>query len=378
MKIFQLMSLNRGLPGGIVAPTLKMFKRDVVPAMFQILRENHISFDFNKQDMTYHFPDTNTDLYVFHGEDDGFSIRGPNLAFMAINEVTLITKNTFDAAIGRVRLRDAKLPQIAISGTPEGFNWSYDFFIENPREDTDLIYGNTRENMYLSDRYVKHLESSYDKLMQEQYIDGKFVNLKNARAAWAFDRFKHVKTGIQREAGLPVWVSVDFNVDNMAATFWNPMGIDSRVRLRAFADVRIQSSNTEELGRYIRDQVGIDNVVLFPDPAGNQRRTNASQTDIQILRDAGFQDIRYKKSIVSVRACLNALNNMLDKGDVEIGVQCKNLIADLEQCTMKANGTEIDKSKMERTHWLDGAKDMIDYEFPIIKQNAKVSTVRYA
>jgi hypothetical protein len=43
------------------------------------------------------------------------------------------------------------------------------------------------------------------------------------------------------------------------------------------------------------------------------------------------------------------------------------LIADLEQIKWKDAGFEFDKSNTKRSHWLDGMKDMIDYEYPAIK-----------
>jgi hypothetical protein len=107
--------------------------------------------------------------------------------------------------------------------------------------------------------------------------------------------------------------------------------------------------------------------VIFPDPAGKARSTKAKdlKSDIKILQDAGFDDIRYKSRIKSTKDCLNAWNNLLDKGRVKIGKQCRQTIADMEQCKLVSGTFEIDKSNIKRTHWLDGIKNMADYEFPI-------------
>lgn len=370
MKLFTLMSENHGLPGGILCPDLKMFKKDVLPTIREICEENSIEYTFNKTDHVFYFPHTETTVYVFHSVDDGASIRGPNLAFMLVNEVTLCSKGAYDAALARVRLKKANLLQVAVSGTPEGFNWAYDYFIENPREDTDLIFGDMRLNTHVAESYSKTLIESYDKLMQEQYVGGKFLNLKGNRAVYAFDRFKHLSPTIEREPYHPVWVSLDFNVDPMSATLWNRMGPNDPYLLQAFDEVNLPDSNTPAMVKALFEKLGsTDDVTIYPDPAGNARNTKGILSDIQILKQAGFTDIKYKPSIRSVRECLNATNNLFDKNRIRLhSSKCKNAIADLEQCSLKSGTHEIDKSNPKRSHWLDGMKDMIEYEFPITKR----------
>lgn len=379
MKLFQLMSINEGLQGGILVPTLKMFKRDVLPTIKDISKQNNIECTYNQQDSCFYFPDTDSQVYVFHSEDDGDSIRGPNLAFGLINEITMCSKGAFLAFLARIRLKNAKLLQLAMSGTPEGHNWSYEYFIETPREDTDLIFGNSRENTYVADSYIKMLEESYDEKMQKQFIDGEFINLTGNRALWSFNRLKHVNQDAERVPGAPVWISLDFNVNPMAATVYNrlPTAI-GQPALRAFDEICLNSSDTHEMAQVIRSKYGTG-VTIYPDPAGNARSTKSrGYSDISILREAGFTDIRFKPRIISVRDCLNAANNILDKNMFDVHPRCKNFIADAEQCILKSGGLEIDKSNSARSHWLDGFKQMIDYEFPVIKPAPSIKVGSYA
>ena len=48
MKLFQLMNLNRGLPGGLLCPDLKMYKRDVLPTIRDISSASGIKYKYNK------------------------------------------------------------------------------------------------------------------------------------------------------------------------------------------------------------------------------------------------------------------------------------------------------------------------------------------
>jgi len=376
MKMFKLMDQNPGFPGGLLVPTLKMYKRDVLPTIREICRDNGIQPHYNKTDHIWNFKETKSTIYVFHSEDDGNSIKGPNLAWFIVNEITLCSKMAFLAAIGRIRIKDAKVRQIAASGSPEGFNWCYEYFIETPREDTDLIFGDMRDNVHISDSYVGMLQESYDPLMQKQYIEGQYVNLSKKACAYAFDRKKHTAPDIDKVENYPVWVSLDFNVTPMAATLWNRVPftekhrkgwIEWRHELRAFDEICLESSNTYELAEVLKSKIELDDeVIVYPDPTGIARSTQSrGLSDIAILRNAGFKNVRYKPRI-SVRDCLNALNAKLAQDRIIINSKrCRNLIADLEQCVFRGGTFEIDKTNLKRSHWLDGMKNMIDYEFPI-------------
>lgn len=367
MKAFRLMSQNKGVPGGFLAPDLKMFKRDVVPTFKQICRAHRIPFRFNRQDSTLIFPTTKTIIYVFHSEDDGDSIRGPNLGFGLINEITMCSKGAFDAFLSRIRLKDAPVRQMAMSGTPEGFNWTYDYFVANKRDDTEMIFGDMRLNKFVAEDYAKRLQESYDDQLVQQFVEGKFVNTTGNQAVYKFNRMVHTVPNIERDPELPVWVSIDFNVAPMAATLWNkyPDGTDGPV-LRAFDEICIQNADTYDLAQQIKSRVGTDNVVLFPDPAGNARSTKSQKTDIQILREAGFEDIRFRSRIRSVKDCLAALNALVGKNKIQVSLKCRQTILDLEQCVLRQGTNELDKSNGSRTHWLDGIKNMVEFEFPIV------------
>lgn len=368
MKTFKLMSQNKGIAGGFLAPDLKMFKRDVVPTFKQICRDHDIPFKFNRQDSTLLFPTTKTILYVFHSEDDGDSIRGPNLGFGMINEITMCSEGAFEAFLSRIRLKEAPVRQLAMSGTPEGFNWTYDYFVANKREDTHLIFGDMRLNKYVAEDYAKRLTESYDDLLVQQFVEGKFVNTTGNQAVYKFNRLIHAKGEVTKNDELPIWVSIDFNVAPMAATLWNkyPENTQGPI-LRAFDEICIDNADTYALARTIREKVGDHpNVVLFPDPAGNARSTKGPKTDIQILRDHGFEDIRFRSRIKSVKDCLTALNSFIGKNNLVVDSKnCRQTILDLEQCILRKGTSEIDKSNQDRTHWLDGIKNMIEFEYPI-------------
>lgn len=393
-KMFRLMNINQGCPGGLLCPTYKMYKRDVRPTILEFCAKNRIRYNEFKADGYWYFPDFRATVWIFTAENDGEDIKGPNLAWFLVNEVASCTKNSIKMAIGRVRLKRAKLLQVAMSGTPEGFNWTYEEYIQDTPKDMRVIYGDSRLNKKnVHEVYFENLENEYDELLQEQYIQGRYVNLTGKRCAWAFNRFRHTDQGadrIKKIPGLPVWVALDFNVSPMAATLFNRVpnnkiwdGQRYEHLLRGFAEIKIPGSNTWEAcdaikAELAKDEHGrvVDECIIYPDPAGRARSTKSHQTDFDIIREKGFQDIRYK-SVISVKDALNSLNGFIAHGNFVLNSKrCPNAVADLEQVVFKGSSFELDKSNPERTHWLDGIKNMVDYEFGIKRASARVERIR--
>jgi len=373
MRHLKNAAINKGLPAGLMCPDLKMFKRDVMPTFMEICDQNNIPFKTNLQDYTIRLPTFGSTTYVFHDQDKGKSIRGPNLAFGSVNEVTLCSQEGFDAFLGRMRLGAAKLIQVCAVGTPESFDWFHERYVSKPKDDVSVFHGSTYENKHLNPNYVKNLENSYDELMIKQFLHGQAVNLNGKAAAWAFDRSRHVVALDSIEMfknTLPIWVALDFNVNPMSATLFYRLPDGMGPKLYAFKSIKLRDSNTFELANVLKQEIGDNPCVVYPDPAGAHRSTSSQISDIQILRDNGFNDVRYKKSIRSVRDCLNAMNAMMGRNEILFHPDCVDAIKDLERCVLKDSG-EIDKSKPELTHWLDGIKNMVDYEFPIVRVDSR-------
>lgn len=364
-------------------PSLKMYRRDVYPMMNEIFQAHRMrkgrDFDYHKTEMVWTFPYTQTAMWVFPSGDGGDSIRGPNLAWGLINEVTMCSESSYEHFLARLRSNRSKVLQLAMSGTPEGFNWVYSRFIEKPRQDTDLIFGDSRKNIYNAQTYIENLENSYDDKMRSQYIEGKFVNILGNTVAWAFDRRIHTATGVKKIPGCPVIITVDFNVNPMSASLFSyePRGVDrytglpTGFKLWGFKTIKLENSNTyslcDALKRYV-DPYGED-VTVYPDPAGRSRDTRSRNaiTDFDILRQAGFKNLKYRTR-PNIRSGILSMNTLFGSNCVVLDLnECQDLVADLEQCVFAGKESfEIEKKKNpNRTHWLDGFKNYCEMEHPV-------------
>ena len=114
----------------------------------------------------------------------------------------------------------------------------------------------------------------------------------------------------------------------------------------------------------IRSKYPNQKYIAYPDPA-TQRHTSALSTDHDLLRQGGFE-VRVKPKAPRIVDSVNSVNKLCEKNLI-IDPRCKGLITDLEMTSNKEGTREIDKSNKDRTHFSDGIRYAIDYEYPIIK-----------
>ncbi len=380
-KALELASDNEGMQGGLLAPTLKQFKRDFLPEFKRVANQSGIGHKWRASESVLFLPATDTEILIYHDEDKGDSIQGSNLAFGLVNEVTLISREGFDAFDARVRLKNARRPQIAFSGTPDIEAWVFEEFVEKERPDAELFNGKTRDNIYLHDSYFTRLYNAFDPTMRKQYLDGQWVSLGGSKAAWEYDADRHLRDlGLEPSDEREIWISLDFNVDPMAATIWLRGNMGDPFKLYAWDEVKLKNSNTPKMAGALFDLLedegqSPDEVRIYPDPAGDSRNTKVDYNDIEILESKGFTEILYKKRIKSVRRCLFAMNKLFSEDQIIVNPRCKELRKDLDRVKMDSTGTVLDKSDSQRTHWLDGLKNMCDFEFPVI-ENEELVKVR--
>ena len=379
MKAFQLLWLNKGFAGGLVVPSIADFKKDVQPLMEEICQARGIKYFYKPSYQYYQFPWSRGKLYVVSAQQP---IKGPNWAFACINEVTLIDHARFKDVLGRVRIKRAQYPQIAMSGTPEGTNnWVYETLVSNPLPNSRVIYGSIQNNQEnLAADFIPTMMNSYDTAMQDAYVRGLFVNMQGSRFYYSYDPAKHHNTTIQQIPGADVHVSLDYNVEPMCATLWHLVTIRdvngypvydlNRQPLRklvGFGQIEIgNNAGTHKMcdALYARG-FHPDTTHIYPDPAGNVRSTKGPP-DNEILKQRGFKNIHVRLKAPEFRKRQLATNNLMDKGQVEFNpVECPGIKRDFESVEQdKADFSKL-KDNPKLTHYSDGFDYMIDILFPL-------------
>ncbi len=370
-KILDLSKKNFPHPGGLVVPSYTDFSRDVKVAMAEILDQHRIKYQYHGGEHWYKFPWTPGRIYVATAEKQ---IRGPNWAYAAINELTLISLERYREVAGRVRLKGAKNPQIASSGTPEGVASAfYEIFVEKPWENSRCLYGDTRDNLHnLEPGYVKAILDSYPTALADAYIRGLWVNMAGNRFYFSYDPKQNDRaTEIQPYETLHV--SMDLNVDPFCTAVWQV----ANGKLYNVDEVVLEGGEgykTENMLNALKARgYTPDRTILYPDPAAKARNTRGAP-DVQVMREAGYE-VRVKNVAPRFRERQLNVNNRFDKHQIFIHpTKSPKLKKDLLAVETDVVTGEKIKKNPKLTHSSDGMDYMVDILMPFANHRAQVST----
>jgi len=356
--------INKGLTGMMVAPTYRMLEDATLPAFREILDRAGIKHKYRSSEGRLSLPWGSRVL--FRSADNPAHLKGPNLAWVGVDEGALITKAAWDVLISRIRHPKAKRLAAFITTTPEGFNWLYDEFVVNKKRGYEIIRAHTSENIHLPSEYVRDLEAAYDPLLVRQYIAGEFVNPAAGRVYSGFDRNMHVRPGLVYDSSMPVIIAVDFNVNPLHAAVVQVDGDEVLV----VDEIVLSSSNTYELCDEVRARYGGGSIVAYPDPTGRARKTAGSPdapSDFAILMTRGFE-VRARTRSPAVKDRINAVNRRLtdssNKAGLFVSDKCRETIRSFEQTCYKPGTTVVDKAASVE-HITDAIGYFIEYEYPI-------------
>jgi hypothetical protein len=109
---------------------------------------------------------------------------------------------------------------------------------------------------------------------------------------------------------------------------------------------------------------------VYPDPAGGARQHARGETDIDILRENGFKNVKYRRKHPYVADRVNSVNRMLKAADgtirLKINSHCKHVINAFEQTIYKRGTRDVDKAAGVE-HSADAAGYCIELEHPVRK-----------
>ena len=328
-----------------------------VKTLMLILDEYHIPYQATLSGARKRIEIGKSTIYLYSLEKYD-NIRGIEVGFCWLDEICFSKKEALDVIRGRMRGKIGTR-QILMTSSPNGFNWCYDLFEgqDDPEavgyENYRLIRALTKQNTYLPAGYYEMLLEAYggeDSDLAKQELFGQFVNLQEGAIYNMFDRKLNVRE-CKLNKDHPVYVGVDFNVDNMSATYIQYInGIFYQC-----TEVKLthRNANTHDLSaRIIKDLKGY-NVKLIADSTGNARKTsNSAQSDHQILKDAGLYLMPTKNPLIRDRQ-IN-LNTMFRKEKFVIDPSCKETIREIE--TLSARDKEGNVSHLSVTSGYVGWK----------------------
>jgi hypothetical protein len=223
--------LNPGRTGLLGAPTYPMLRDATMTTLFDILETNRLGYEHSKGENILTLKDTRSRI-LFRPVEDFERLRGTNLAWFGLDELTYTPQEAWSRMVARMRDPQAKVLGGFAVWTPKGFDWVYRTFIAEPRaKEYAVIEAQPRENKFLLHNfpgYYDNLQSCYDERFFRQEVLGEYLNMTGGKVYTAFSRDRNVSK-LKLDPRMPLQWSLDFNVDPLCSVVMQMNGETANV-----------------------------------------------------------------------------------------------------------------------------------------------------
>jgi hypothetical protein len=360
-EALRLSYLNPGRQGMLAAPTFPMLRDATQRTLFELLEHNHIPISFNKTENCLTMQDTGSTI-LFRSLEDFERLRGPNLAWFGVDELTYCHEEAWLRLEGRLRDPRAKRLCGFAVWTPKGFDWVYHRFVASTKGGYAVVLARPRENRHLLNvipDFYDRLKHSYDDRFYQQEVLGAYLHISAGQAYYSFERDHNVRP-CNYDASKPLYWAMDFNVDPMSSVVVQLTGDTVNV----IDEITLSRATTwEACDEFLRRFPSCHGLTVFGDASGNAMKTTGPRDADAIstffrIRNLQRCQVELPPQNPAVRERIVLMNSTLrDAAGIRrlyIDPRCEELIRDLEQVTLLPGTMIIDKGRdPKRTHVSD-------------------------
>lgn len=365
-KAAQLLTINRGCDGMVVAPEYPQLRDFILPAVKSALRDIGVKFRYKKND---NLIETAYGNIFLRSATDPSRLAGGNLAWCVWDEVDLLAPDDqrliWDQLTARLREPKAKLIQFFACSTPDQGESSllYEKFCITRQAELDsfgktgyyLVQAKTLDNPYLSHKFIINLFATYgfDPELIDRYINGQFITSKKGRCYYQYCS-KYATDEVYHDPDCDtLYIGMDFNVDYSCAVVAEIYGDAGSRELHIVDEITNQKDLVtlchELKTRYPRHHRQ-NKIIIVPDCSGaNRSYINSDLTAFNVLRDNGFRRIAAPKANIAEFSRILAVNINFNKNRILLSrTKTKALQKDLELVRFDVTGRKVDK-KSDKT-----------------------------
>lgn len=373
-RLLKLFLEDKGINVAYYMPTYDLIKLRAISGFEEALESYGVSYKTNQSD--YKISVKGYGDIIFRSYERPNRIVAYEVAHSIVDELDTIKLKDAEIVWRKVNERNrqpSKLPNsISCVTTPDmGYNgFIYKKWFEEQKKGYTVIKASTYDNPFLPDDYIENIKANYDPILADLYLRGEIVSLNQNKVYHFYDRIKHYTNKTVNDF-TDLRIGLDFNVGGTVATVHGLIGnklyrVDEFVSHDTFDFIN-------NLSRYNGKTISI-----YPDASGQNRKTNASETDIQMIQRAGYT-VYVNNQNPAVRDRINAYNGLLAHDRYFINY---------DKCSKGANALENqgydDKGEPEKwnTHpaiddYNDASGYVVAYIFPISKPSTITKLHRY-
>ena len=330
------------------APTYRMAKDIAWKVLKQLVPKIWVKSK-NESDLKIEL--VNGSMIELKGTENAMALRGRSLSGCVLDEAAFMDSGVWFEVL-RPALADKQGWALFIS-TPEGTaSWFYDLWCFAGEDDNDWKRWSytTIEGGNVPAEEVEAARAQLDPRTFRQEFEASFENLSGLVAINFSD--ENISKTVEDIPQLPLWIGLDFNVDNMSAVFGIRVGED----LHIFDELIMTNATTWDVADEINHRFGLTRKKdVSPDPTGAARKTaGVGLTDHAILRKSGLK-VSTPRSPWKIRDKVNCVNTAILDGTgtrrLLIHPKCRETIKSLRTLVYDDNG--LPNKKLGVDHCFD-------------------------
>ena len=337
VRLICLMLQRPGISTAYYLPTYDLLKLRAMPGAEDILSNIGLKYKTNKSDYTITI--TGYGSMIFRSYDRPERIVAYEVADSIVDELDTLPKEkaayVWRKVSERNRQKCGRPNTLGNVTTPDqGYSgFTYAKWVKQAQAGYELIKAATASNPYLPEGYIEDIRKNYDPILADMYLNGDFVSLTQNKVYHFFDRAKHHSDRVITEQDSVIHVGLDFNIGGTCANLWvidsnKPIAVDEFVS-QDTRDFCNRLSKYNEQGRTI---------IVYPDASGKANSTNSSQSDLDIIKQAGFR-VDAPKANPAIRDRINSVNALLAHDKMAVNTnRCPRLTDAVESQGYTAKG----------------------------------------
>lgn len=306
--------------------------RDIAFDKFpSLLEELKLTYKLNKTDKELEI--VNYGKIIFRTLSEPETIVGYETAYSLIDEADILPMEKMDLAYKKILARNRAIENgnVDMVSTPESFKFLY---AQCNSGHFEVIKARTYDNKFLPPDYIAQLEAQYPAQLLQAYLNGEFVNLQTGTVLYNFKREEH-HSNEEYSGQNQIFVGQDFNIGGCVSIIY----IESGDTLTAVDE--IESYDTQQIINNIKSKYPNIIVNIYPDASGNQNKTSAPQTDINMLKNAGFR-VFANAINPSVKDRYAITNKRLEDKKILVNTnKCPKLTKAMEQLAYNESGVPM-------------------------------------
>ena len=328
LRLVTLLLSDKGANGAYYMPTYDLINLRAIPGVEEDLTLLNAEFKTNKSNYTIDIAGYGS--IIFRSYDRPERIIAYEVAHSIVDEIDTLSKEkaalVWRKIAERNRQKRNRPNSIGAVTTPDqGINgFVYEKWVKKQQDGYVLYKASTYKNKHLPVGYTDQILANYDPILAQLYLEGEFVSLTENKVYHYFSRTTHHSDRVITANDHYLHVGQDFNIGACCSTVFvidggYPVAVDEFI-----------SHDTRDLCIQLSSRYHGKHISIYPDASGQSRHTNASESDIDILRAAGFA-VMVNGMNPAVRDRINAVNGLLAHDKLKVNTNiCQHLTQALE------------------------------------------------